>query len=69
MTERIAETIVATGPGGRVLCPASPEPCTYVRFERDGREVAYWDVEEWIEDPTGVVGAILGAVRSTRGEG
>lgn len=37
--------------------------CEYVRtVDPIGREIAYWDSEEWKEDPQRVMGAILGSL-------
>jgi hypothetical protein len=42
---------------------AEPDGVTYVRLV-DGRgvECAYWDSQEWVDDPKVVMGAILGAL-------
>lgn len=51
--------------GKRALrVPSHPDTCSYVRITDEGREVAYWDSAEWQEDPEGVMGAIVGALRS-----
>jgi hypothetical protein len=43
--------------------PAYPADCTYVRVcDPLGREIVYWDEEEWRQDPAGVMGAIVGAL-------
>lgn len=57
-------------PNGKVVFPAAPAEVTYVRVlnEKD-REIAYWDVNEWEEEPEDVMGAILGAIkRAVEGE-
>ena len=52
--------------GRRVIkVPSHPDGCSYIRILDQGREVAYWDAEEWAEDPEGVMGAIMGALRSS----
>lgn len=57
--------------GREIRCPAYPEECSYVRVcERDGTEVAYWNVDEWAEGATQgaeVMGAILGAALGRKG--
>ena len=51
--------------GYTVRVPAAPLPCSYVRILDAGRrEIAYWDAAEWAEDPAGVMGAIMGAIRA-----
>jgi hypothetical protein len=48
--------------GLSIVCPAHPNPCSYVRVcKMNGDDVGYWDSEEWKDDPQGVMGAILGA--------
>lgn len=43
--------------------PLDSEGCEYVRtVDPFGREIAYWDHEEWQRDPRIVMGAILGSV-------
>lgn len=49
---------------GRVIHTDSfPNECTYVRIVQDGYELAYWVVDEWADDPSGVMGAILGCAK------
>lgn len=43
--------------------PAFPQPCSYVRVLVGGLEVAYWNADEIGEDPDGVMGAIVGALK------
>jgi hypothetical protein len=51
--------------GNKVCCPAYPQPCTYVRIvDPMLGELAYWDSQEWQEDPQGVMGAIMVAISS-----
>jgi hypothetical protein len=50
--------------GNELRMPPDPIPCDYVRVVRDGREVAYWNKEEWREDPDVVMGALMGAAAS-----
>jgi hypothetical protein len=60
------ECIIRTAQGAELRSPVSPEECTYVRIlDSDGNEVAYWDSAEWEEDPTGVMGAIVGCLNGT----
>lgn len=42
--------------------PAAPVDCEYVRVTVDEFELAYWTADEWRDDPSGVMGAIAGAV-------
>lgn len=59
-----SECVIRTINGRELRSPAAPEPCTYVRVVgSDGNEVAYWNSLEWEEDPVGVMGAIVGALK------
>jgi hypothetical protein len=55
-----------------LVFPKFPLPCDYVRMVRrhDLTEIAYWVVDEWEENGSEVMGAIIGAmcegVRGTR---
>lgn len=75
------ECIVATDQGMgykgeeyQVRAPAFPADCDYVRVVllRRGRgrvrvyECAYWNADEWKEDPMNVMGAIMGATQTVR---
>lgn len=41
----------------------SPDGTSYVRVcDPEGREVAYWNYEEWRDEPEFVMGAIVGAL-------
>lgn len=56
------ECVIELANGRRLVCPAEPEECSFVRVEEaDGTEIAYWVCDEWAEAPTEVMGAILGA--------
>lgn len=58
-----SEAVVETTTGVRVVVPAYPAPCTYVRLvDANGDEYAYWDVAEWGREPAEVMGAIVGAI-------
>lgn len=58
------ETVIQLDVDLEIRCPASPAECTYVRvLDKEGVEVAYWDCAEWEEDPTGVMGAIMGCLK------
>ena len=53
--------------GSRILCfethEANNEGCSYIRItDEEGKEIAYWDYEEWVESPQEVMGAIMGAI-------
>lgn len=41
--------------------PSYPAECDYIRVKADCFEIAYWVSTEWSEDPTVVMGAIIGA--------
>lgn len=57
------EYVIPLETGNEIRCPAFPEPCYYVRLvDPMVGEVAYWDANEWAEDPEGVMGAILGSM-------
>ena len=64
MSEVQIETV-----NGERLCfksfEESPSGCEYVRIvNSEGKEVAYWDHNEWRDDPVSVMGAIMGAIQS-----
>lgn len=42
---------------------AYPDPVTYIRaVSSTGEEIAYWTIDEILEDPSDVLGAAFGAV-------
>ena len=50
--------------GRRIVFPAHPAECGYIRvIDAKGKEIAYWDALEWEEEPTTVMGAIMGAAQ------
>jgi hypothetical protein len=55
------EHVLRLNNGNEIRVPPYPTPCDYVRVVRAGREVAYWSVDEWKEQPAEVMGAIMGA--------
>ena len=57
------ETVIELRPDIRLICPAYPLECTYVRIEKDGVEIVYWDWQEWHDDPRVVMGSLMGALR------
>ena len=61
------ETIVLLADGRQLRFPAYPESCSYIRVMFEGREITYWNSEEWKEDPEDVMGAIMGVLRSGMG--
>jgi hypothetical protein len=64
-TVRPGEYAVELPTGCKLVCPAHPKPCEYVRIvDPMCGEVAYWDSEEWREAPQEVMGAIMGALSS-----
>jgi len=60
------EVFINTVDGEKLVFPSSatsPSGVDYVRVINDsGDELMYWDSNEWMEDPRGVMGAILGAM-------
>lgn len=45
---------------------SNPNGTSYVRVvDRQGGEVAYWNCDEWAEEPEFVMGAICGSLLST----
>lgn len=65
-----AECVLPVGDGQRQLrCPAYPANCDYVRITtiiaNQVVEVAYWVSDEWQDDPTTVMGAIIGALKTS----
>jgi len=66
--DREAECSTLLPSGLRVVCPAYPGECTYVRFvDNNGFELGYWDHQEWADDPTDVMGAIMGLMSQEEG--
>lgn len=58
-----SEVRITTDTGVVVAAPEYPSPCHYLRLLRpDGTELAYWDAREWGDNPTEVVGAIVGRI-------
>jgi len=46
-----------------LVCPAFPEPCSYLRLVIDGKiESGFWDWQERQDDPQTVIGAIMGCM-------
>lgn len=65
-----AECRIKVGSGFLVFQSAKAHPggTDYVCVRNaDNAEIAYWDVAEWAENPTGVMGAIMGALCSLCG--
>lgn len=57
------ETILPLAGGNTLHFPSYPDPCSYVAVcDQNGMEIAYWDAEEWAEEPESVMGAIMGAL-------
>lgn len=58
------ETVVPLKGGVGLHAPAHPVACDYVRFvDAAGKEIAYWNSDEWRENPQEVMGAIVGALK------
>jgi hypothetical protein len=59
------ECAVTLAGGRKLVCPAFPSDCTYVRIvSPDGHEEVYWASDEWRDDPEVVMGAIMGALNN-----
>ena len=59
----IEEAQIRTENGITMAVPAFPAPCSYVRLLGEGgEELAYWDHQEWRDEPEEVMGAIMGAI-------
>lgn len=57
------ESSITHSNGTSLLFSAYPEPVSYIRVvDAEGREIAYWTIDEVSEDPADVLGAIFGAV-------
>lgn len=57
------EAMVVAHNGFQLRYSDETEMCEYVRVcDPLGREIAYWDNQEWAEDPQLVMGAMLGAL-------
>jgi hypothetical protein len=52
--------------GRSIVCDSAednPEGVSFVQvLDADGEEVAYWDSQEWADEPIEVMGAIMGAL-------
>lgn len=59
------ETVVELVGGRELRSPAYGEECDYVRICFGGLEIAYWTAAEWKDDPTGVMGAVVGCMRAS----
>ncbi len=58
------ETIIKLENGLRLMCPAAPALCTYVRVvDTNNQELGYWCDDEWSDAPAEVMGAIIGLLR------
>jgi len=42
----------------------NPGGTEYVRFVKEGKEVLYYDKQEWVDEPESVMGAIMGAIQN-----
>lgn len=60
----LTECVIDIAGGPRQLrSPSYPANCHYVRITVDGFEIAYWNEDEFKEDPSQVVGALMGAAK------
>ena len=57
------ECIVPLENGRQLRTPPFPDPCSYVRVVDAGFELAYWEMDEFKDDPGGVLGALIGAAK------
>lgn len=57
------ESVVPLANGRAMHTPAFPDECDYVRIVQEGFELAYWTSDEWRDDPTCVMGAIMGCAK------
>ena len=56
----MTEVTIRTASGIIIAAPAFPEECSYVRLlNRNGDELVYWDSQEWQDEPTEVMGALI----------
>jgi hypothetical protein len=64
----LEEIAVKTQAGEYLVFPSyaqNPQGVDYVRFiDKQGNELAYWNSDEWAEDPELVMGAIMGALQN-----
>lgn len=57
------ECVVQVHTGFYLVAPAYPQELDYLRVcDPLGREIAYWNVDEVVEDPADVLGALVGAL-------
>lgn len=57
------EAVVYLVNGLELRSPSFPAPCEYLRVvDAGGTEVVYYDQNEFAEDPTEVMGALMGAL-------
>ena len=62
------ELSISIGSGSLVsdLPKEGTKAVSYMQFkDSSGREVAYWDIQEWTDEPEAVMGAIMGVLRET----
>lgn len=64
-SDSLGEVHIETAAGAIIAAPAYPQECSYVRLiDENHRELAYWDHQEWREQPEEVMGALIGAIAS-----
>jgi hypothetical protein len=56
------EAVVQTVDGIELRTDVFPNPVSYLRVVDSDGEIAYWTVDEIVEDPDAVLGAIMGAL-------
>lgn len=64
LAEYGSEAVILAHSGREMRFPAYPVECTYVRITQGGYELAYWNIDEVKDDPSEVLGAILGAAQA-----
>ena len=60
------EAVVQTVNGVELRTDVFPDPVSYLRVVDNEEEIAYWTIDEIIEDPETVLGALVGALISGR---
>ena len=59
------ECIVPLKNGRQLRTPPFPGLCSYIRVLDGGFELAFWEIDEFGEDPANVLGALIGAAKGS----
>ncbi len=59
------EAIVALENGRQIRTPPFPGLCSYVRVVDAGFELAFWEMDEFKDNPGGVLGALISAAKGS----